>query len=46
MIKTAFYAGIVKPDELCFYGGKCGVGKQTVEKRKAKINKILEGNFK
>jgi DNA-binding NarL/FixJ family response regulator len=45
MIKTAFFAGIVKPDELCFSGGKCGVGKQTVEKRKAKIKKILEGNF-
>jgi hypothetical protein len=45
MIKTAFFAGIVKPNELCFYGGKCGVGKQTIAKRKAKITNILKGGY-
>jgi DNA-binding CsgD family transcriptional regulator len=45
MIRTAIFVGIVKPNELCFYSGKCGMGKRTIEKRKAKIINIMEGNF-
>jgi DNA-binding NarL/FixJ family response regulator len=45
MIRTAIFAEIVKPNELCFYGGKFGLGKKNIEKRKAKITNIMEGNF-